>query len=172
MDDTTLAAGNAAKLADGTAQVRTADHVTRYTRLGAGRPVLVLDLLPFGAALWPDLLDRLADGNRVILPEVPRLEARFTSWLRGFVDGMGLPPVTLIAVGDLCVPSIEFTLLEPERVNRLVLVPSGGVEETGLAGVLTSTLSSADVEMLVIRRDYPTAEAIDVVERFLRGERS
>ena len=71
---------------------------------------------------------------------------------------MGLPQLTLVAVGDLCVPSIEFTLLEPERIERLVLVPSGRVEETGLSGALSSTLGSADVEMLVVRRDFPSAE--------------
>jgi hypothetical protein len=169
---TKTAAGNAARLSDSFAQVRTADHITRYTRVGTGRPVLVLDERSAAETLWPGLIDRLALERRVLVPEVPADEPRFTAWLRGFIDGMGLPQLTLVAVSDLCVPSIEFTLLEPERIERLVLVPSGRVEETGLSGAISSTLGSADVEMLVVRRDFPSAEAILVIERFLRGERS
>ncbi len=172
MNATKTAAGNPARPSDSFAQVRTADHITRYTRVGTGRPLIVLDELSGAETLWPELIERLALDKRVLVPEVPHDEPRFTAWLRGFIDGMGLPQLTLLAVGDLCVPAIEFTLLEPERVERLVLVPSGRVEETGLSGALSSTLGSADVEMLVVRRDFPSDEAISVIERFLRGERS
>ena len=172
MDATKTAVGNPARLSDNCAQVRTADHITRYTRVGSGRPVIILDAPSRSQTLWPDLIDQMALTRRVLVPEVITAEPRFTAWLRGFIDGMGLPPATIVAVGDLCLPSIEFTLLEPERVERLILVPSGGVEETGLTGVLTSTLGSADVEMLVVRRDFPANDAISIIERFLRGDRS
>ena len=68
----------------------------------------------------------------MILPELPTAEPRFHAWFRGFVDGMGLPPMTLVAVGDLCVPALEFALLEPERIQRLLLVwmRSGGISNT------------------------------------------
>ena len=172
MDATKTAVGNPARLSDNRAQVRTADHITPYTRVGSGRPVIILDAPSRSQTLWPDLIDRMALTRRVLVPEVTTAEPRFTAWLRGFIEGMGLPPATIVAVGDLCLPSIEFTLLEPERVERLILVPSGGVEETGLTGVLTSTLGSADVEMLVVRRDFPANDAISIIERFLRGDRS
>jgi pimeloyl-ACP methyl ester carboxylesterase len=152
--------------------VRTADHVTRYARIGSGRPVLILDELPFATTFWPGLVDRLAEERRVILPEVPSTEPRFAAWLRGFIDGMGLPPMTVVATGDLCLPSIEFALLEPERLVNLVLVPAGAAEETGLSGVLTSTLSPAGVKMLVIRRDFTSENAISMIDQFLDGERS
>jgi pimeloyl-ACP methyl ester carboxylesterase len=134
--------------------------------------VIVLDERSGAQTLWPELIDQMARDRRVLIPEVPSAEPRFTAWLRGFIDGMGLPPITLVAVGDLCLSSIEFTLLEPERIERLILVPSGRVEETGLSGALSSTLGSADVEMLVVRRDFPSTEAISIIERFLRGERA
>ena len=172
MDATKTAVGNAARLSNACAQVRTADHITRYTRVGSGRPVIVLDELYSTETLWPELIERLASSRRVLVPEVPPAEPRFAAWLRGFIDGMGLPPATLVAVADLCIPAIEFTLLEPERIERLILVPSGRVEETGLSGALSSTLGSADVEMLVVRRDFPSSDAISIIDRFLRAERS
>jgi pimeloyl-ACP methyl ester carboxylesterase len=172
VEHTTIAVGNAARPFDGCAQVRTADHVTRYARIGSGRPVLILDEVPFATTCWPGLVERLALERRVILPEVPTNEPRFAAWLRGFIDGMGLPPVTLVATGDLCFLSIEFALLEPERIENLVLVPAGAADETGLSGVLTSTLSSAGVRMLVIRRDVASEDAMSIVEQFLDGKRS
>lgn len=172
VDYTTPAVGNAASPFHGCAQVRTADHITRYTRVGSGRPVVVLDPIPGAATLWPELLDGLAQHHRVVVPEVPEVETRFTTWLRGFVDGMGLPRMTLVATGDLCMPAMEFALLDPDRVERLVLVPEGRVEETGLAGILSPTMSSSDVSILVVRREHPSEEARRVIERFLRGDNS
>jgi len=170
VEHTTIAVGKAARPFDGCAQVRTADHVTRYARIGSGRPVLVLDEVPFAATFWPGLVERFAERRRVILPEVPTRESRFAAWLRGFIDGIGLPRLTLVAAGDLCFPSIEFALLEPDRLENLILVPAGSVEETGLSGVLTSTLSSSDVRMLVIRRDCASEDAVSIIERFLDGK--
>lgn len=172
MDDTLLAAEVAARPFDGRPQVRAADHVTRYTRTGAGKPVLVLDEPTIVGTLWPELLGRLAEHHRVILPEVPDAELHFYKWLRGFVEGMGLQVMTMIAVGDLCLPALEFALLEPDRVGRLVLVPSGAGDETALAGTLTPTLSSSRVAVLVIRRDTPSANAIAAIEGFIRDETS
>ena len=173
VDDTLLVAEIATRPFDGRPQVRAADHVTRYTRTGAGEPVLVLDTPAVVGALWPDLYGRLAEHHRVILPEVPgAAEAHFYRWLRGFVEGVGLSVMTVIAAGELCVPALEFALLDPDRINRLVLVPSGRGDETALGGTLTPTLSSARVAVLVVRRDAPSGEAIGAIERFIRDEAS
>jgi pimeloyl-ACP methyl ester carboxylesterase len=155
---------------DSFAQVRSADFTTRYIRVGAGQPVVIVDSTMSPSSLWPDLLGRLAEGRRVIVPEVHAAGDRFVGWLRSFLDGMGLPPVTLVATGELCVPALEFALLEPERIQRLVLVPSGNAEETGLASVMTPSLGSTSVSMLVVRRDCPAVDAVALIERFLRGE--
>ena len=171
MDETLTDAPDAARPFEGCAQVRTADHTTRYVRLGAGQPVVVVDATSNASGLWPGLADRLAEGRRVIIPEVPGgNDSRFAPWLRGFIDGMGIPPMVLLAMGSLCVPSLEFALLEPERVSRLVLIPSGSADETGLAGAVTSTSSAATVLVLVVRRDLAAQQAISLIERFLRGE--
>jgi hypothetical protein len=164
------AAPDAARPSDSFAQVRSADYTTRYIRVGAGQPVVVADAAMTPSSLWPDLVGRLADGRRLIIPEVQGGQDRFAAWLRSFLDGMGLPPVSLLAAGELCLPSLEFALLEPDRLERLVLVPSGSAEETGLASVMTPSLGAKSVSMLVVRRDCPATDAIPLIERFLRGE--
>lgn len=170
MDTASPAVADTARPSDSFAQVRSADYTTRYIRVGAGQPVVIVDATMDPGALWPELIGRLADRGRVILPEVHGGHDRFTPWLRSFLDGMGLPPVTLIATGELCLAALEFALLEPERVRRLVLVPAGRAEETGLASVITPSVGVSSVSMLVVRRDCPPADAIPLIERFLRGE--
>jgi pimeloyl-ACP methyl ester carboxylesterase len=155
------------------AQVRAADHVTRYTRCGSGHPVIVLYPIEQDAAdvecRTEDLVDRLAQHHRVIVPEIPTTGIRFATWLRGFIDGMGLPALTLVATGSACMPALEFVLTDPERVDRLVLIPVGGAEETGLVAVLTPVAGAATIPMIVVRRDQPDSDAVGVVERFLGG---
>lgn len=170
MDSALTAAPIAARPLDFFAQVRSADYTTRYIRVGAGEPVLIIDAQMSPCSLWPELISRLAEGRRVILPEVPIAHDRFVAWLRSFLDGMGLPPITLVATGDLCFPSLEFTLLESERIQRLILVPAGTAEETGLVSVMTPSLGASSVSMLVVRRDYSAQDAVPLIERFLRGE--
>ena len=155
---------------DAFAQVRSADYTTRYIRVGAGQPVVIVDATMDARSLWPELIGRLAEGGRVILPEVQGGHDRFAGWLRSFLDGMGLPPVTLVGTGELCLAALEFALLEPERVRRLVLVPAGSAEETGLASILTPSIGVSSVSMLVVRRDCPPADAVPLIERFLRDE--
>lgn len=164
------AAPDAARLSDSFAQVRSADYTTRYIRVGAGQPVIVVDATMSPGSLWPELIGRLADGRRLIIPEVNGGHDRFAPWLRSFLDGMGLPPVTLIATGELCLRSLEFALLESERVERVVLVPSGAADETGLAGVMTPSIGTRSVSVLIVRRDCPSTQAIPLIERFLKGE--
>jgi len=170
VDSALTAARDAARPSDSFAQVRSADYTTRYIRVGAGQPVVVVDAIMSSESFWPDLIGHLADGRRLIIPEVQGGPDRFTPWLRSFLDGMGLPPVTLLATGELCLAALEFALLEPERVERLVLVPSGSAEETGLVSVMTPSVGAKSITMLIVRRDYPAAEAIPLIGRFLRGE--
>ena len=170
MDTALTAVADTARLSESFAQVRSADYTTRYIRVGAGEPVIIADATMNPGALWPELVSRLADGRRVILPEVHGGQDQFTPWLRSFLDGMGLPPVTLIATGELCLSALEFALLDPERVRRLILVPVGRAQETGLTSVMTPSDGGPAVSMLVVRRDCPAADALRMIERFLRGE--
>jgi hypothetical protein len=150
--------------------VRVAEHVTRYVRRGVGRPVVVLRTgEEDNSELWPELVDTLAARCRVILPEAPGANAGFVSWMRGFLEGVGLLPVTLIAAGPFCVPALEFALLDQERLVGLVLVPHGRAEETGLSGALGTAAQTRALPVLVVRRECPAAAALALVERLLAG---
>jgi pimeloyl-ACP methyl ester carboxylesterase len=150
-------------------EVRVAGRVTRYGRRGHGRPVLLLrDVDDPRDDLWPGLLDAVAAHRRVFLPEPPPVESGFVGWIRGFLDGVGLPPVTLIATNRYCLPAFELALLDPDRLTGLVLVPRGREEDTGLTGALGGTAARDDgVPVLVVRRDAPAAAALPLVEEFV-----
>ena len=151
------------------AQVRVAERVTRYVRRGAGHPVLLLRAQGDDCPLWPALVDALAARCRVILPEAPEADVGFASWIRGFVDGVGCLPVTLIAAGEFSLPALELALLDVDRLARLVLMPCGDAEEAGLTGVLATRPRPRALPVLVVRRECPAAHAVALVERFVAG---
>lgn len=150
-----------------------AGRVTRYVRRGVGPPVVLLrrEDGPHGE-LWPALVETIAERCRVIIPEVPDADAEFGSWMRGFLDGVGLPPVTLIAAGTLCVPALEFALLDADRLSGLLLVPAGRAEETGLTGALGTTERTGALPVLVVRRECPAVEALALIDRFVAARSS
>jgi hypothetical protein len=183
VDESLIAVDSTARPLAVRAQVRAADHFTRYVRAGSGQPVLVLDvtsgkgeLLEAPSAdrrelsIWPELLGRLAAHSRVIVPELPAAGPEFAAWLRSFIDGVGLAPLTLVAADPLCVAALEFVLSDPERVRRLVLIPDGHGDEAGLLGAVQSEHAGVDVAVLVVRRNDSTGAAIACVEQFIRSD--
>jgi pimeloyl-ACP methyl ester carboxylesterase len=142
-------------------------HVTRYARRGTGHPVVVLRGAADDASLWPSLVGQLASRWRVIIPQPPEGDAGLVSWVGGFLDGVGLSPVTVIAAGRFCAPALEFALLDGDRLAGLVLVPGGPAEHTGLTGSLGTTARSGLSPVLVVRRECPSGNARALVERFV-----
>ena len=147
-----------------------AERVTRYVRRGGGHPVLLLRAHGDASPLWPALVEALAAHHRVIVPETPDGDAGWGAWLRGFIDGVSSLPVTLIAAGDHCLPALELALLDTGRLARLILVPCGGAEETGLTGALSTQPRPRALPVLVVRREAPPGEAVALVERFVAGD--
>lgn len=150
---------------DAWSEVRAHDRVVRYHRLGAGRPVVVLGWGAGPADVWPELVPHIAAGHRAILPDAPAPDAAFAAWLRGFLEGIGAPSVSLVAAGAYCIAALEFAL-RGEGVERLVVAPCGEADETGLDGGLTMASGEA-VPLLVVRRGVPAADALPLIARFL-----
>jgi hypothetical protein len=151
------------------AEVRTHDRVIRYQRSGAGQPVVAL-VCPDSEALWPELIDTLGARGRLIVPEPPPRDTGIGSWLADFLEGLGLAGATLIAAADYCIPALELALLGTDQIARLVLVPDGDVEQTGLDGTVAASVGTVSVALLVVRRGVPPSEAIELVVRFLAGD--
>ena len=152
------------------AEVRSHDHVMRYQRSGAGPAVLVLQSADGSSTLWSGLTDALATGFRVIVPDTTPAYPDTARWLTDFLEGLGLADVAIVAAEGFCMPALELALLGMDQVARVVLVPEGRGGETGLDGSLATPMRDAAVELLVVRRGLPGAEALPLVTGFLAGK--
>ena len=171
MENTHEGVATATRLAGGWSEVRAADQVTRYVRFGSGTgaPVIILTPETPEANVWPELFEALAAGRRVYIPDLPDAEWCFAPRLTAFLDGLGLTSVTLVAPGSFCVPALEFALLEPDRLQRLVLVPRGVAEETGLSGTLATAKPAREVSVMLVRRQTAGDTAVELVDKFVAG---
>jgi pimeloyl-ACP methyl ester carboxylesterase len=129
----------------------------------------VLRAAPDSVPLWPELDESLAESFRVITPEVPATGADVAHWLSGFLEGVGLERVALVATDGFCLPALELALLGADHVERLVLVPAGHAGETGLDGTLATSLAGVAVPLLVVRRGLSSEEALPLLMQFLES---
>jgi pimeloyl-ACP methyl ester carboxylesterase len=102
----------------------------RYRREGAGRPLVVLRTASGAGAVWPELDAQLAARFRVITPEIPAGCTDVARWLVGFLEGLGIDRVVLVATDACCLAAIELVLLDAAQIDRLVLLPAGLVGES------------------------------------------
>lgn len=152
------------------AEVRAHDQVMRYRRSGTGRPVLILHSPDPADALWPELLETLGTGYRLIVPEEPPESADITAWLAGFLEGLGTSSVRVVAAGRFALPAMELALLEAVGITRMVLVADGPASPDMPRGFLRSAMGRASVPLLVIRRGQPATEGVAAICDFLRQE--
>ena len=148
-------------------EIRLGERSMRYRRLGAGRPVVLLSALPATDAIWPEALEAIAAKHRVYAPDLSSEMAGIGPWLREFLDGVGAEHPTLIATSTLCIPALEYALLDPYRLQSLILIPDGSVDDTGLDGTLGTANGSATLPILVTRREHPSGSAAELLMRFL-----
>ncbi|MDB4883672.1 MAG: hypothetical protein JWL95_2438 [Gemmatimonadetes bacterium] len=139
----------------------------RYRRAGAGRPVLVLRSAVEPEPLWAELDEALVSVFRVLTPDLPHACADVAAWMRDFLEGVGIDRVTLIAEDSLCIAALEMALLNADQVERMVLVPAGRSNETGLDGTLATSMAGMAVPLLVVRRGLSAGEAVPMLMQFL-----
>lgn len=153
------------------AEVRARDSVMRYRRSGVGRTVLVL--LPAAGeatALWPELLEELFERHRLIVPEMPEADdAHVAGWLQGFLEGLGVREVTVVAAAPFVVPAFELALCDADQVARLVLVPEGLGDPEGLDGAIATRAREGTLPFLLVRRELPAETALPRILGFLDG---
>jgi hypothetical protein len=157
-----------------TAEVRDGGFATRYRTGGAGAPVVLL-----GDSSLPDeAVSALIARFRLIVPEVPRaaeLAGRaFSAWLRGFLDGLGLGEVALVAEPAQGVAALTFAMLDCGRVTRLVLLVADGADPLAPAGVIRDGLADTAQPLLLVRFDevagQPSGRTVGELVRFLDGD--
>jgi len=111
---------------------------TSYLAAGSGKPVLLLHGAGNGAIQWYTVIGSLSAHFQVVVPDVvgygesdkpsaPYDRPFFSAWLRSFVDALGLGQISLVGTSQGGAIALQFTLDNPEKVDRLVLVNSAGL---------------------------------------------
>jgi len=105
------------------AEVRVGEHVTRYVRRGSGPSVVLLGADAEANPLWAPLLESIAATHRVIIPQLPPDGVDQSTWLREFIEGLGLSEVVLIAGSSLCEAALDLAAVDDFTVRKLILLP-------------------------------------------------
>jgi len=141
------------------AEVRVGEHVTRYVRRGSGPSVLLLGADTEANPLWEPLLESIAATHRVIIPQLPPDAVDQSTWLRGFIEGLGLSAVALIAGSALCEAALDLAAVDDFTVRKLILLP-GDRAVVGYSGA----------RALWVRPEWSQADALQRVSYFLDTE--
>jgi hypothetical protein len=143
------------------AEVRVGDHVTRYVRRGNGPSVVLLGMGVETNPIWVPLVESLTPGHRLFIPQPPAEGVHSFSCLRGFIEGLGLSAIMLVAGGASAAPALELATADDFTVRKLVLVTGEGVSS-----------GWADERVFVARPEWPTAESVARILEFLGSESS
>ena len=133
------------------------DHVTRYVRRGTGPSVVLVGPDVSANAIWAPLVEHLAPGHRVVVPQLPPADADVAVWLRGFIEGIGLTSTVLIAGNGSSAAALEVATADDFLVRKVVIMPHGD-----------DPVAAADTERtLVVPPDTPTAESLRRIAEFI-----
>lgn len=136
-------------------------HTLSYVDSGAGEPILFVHGLLGSHRNWRHLVDRLDNTNRVIVPDLfghgasekhegdysPAAQA---ATLRDLINLLDIERVTIVGHSLGGGISLAFCYLFPERVERLVLVGTGGLGREVNPVLRAATLPVADWVLPVI----------------------
>lgn len=132
-----------------------------YIDSGTGEVVLFVHGLLGSHRNWRTLIDRIDDTHRVIVPDLfghgssAKPEGDYSlgahaGMLRDLIDALGVEKVTLVGHSLGGGISLQFCYLFPERVERLVLVGSGGLGREVIAALRAATLPGAEWVLPII----------------------
>jgi hypothetical protein len=139
------------------------DTIVEYSRSGSGRPIVLLGF-PSRSSLRTGLSERF----KLVVPEsAPTPD--FSGWLRSFLDGLGLTLVDLVADG-FAVPVMKFAQLEPERVNRVVLMSVSPGEQAELDSLHQARDGQPATPLLIVRPGEDSDAVVEQIVQFLDGE--
>jgi pimeloyl-ACP methyl ester carboxylesterase len=113
-----------------------------YLQAGnAGSPLILLHGggIDCAAFSWQKIIEPVSSSHRVYAPDLPGYGksdmpdiqytmAYYTSFLASFMDVLGLPRVSLLGLSLGGGIALSFTLQHPNRVERLVLADSYGIQ--------------------------------------------
>ena len=135
-------------------------HDLSYVDSGSGRRALH-PRHPRLAAQWSHLVDKVDDDHRVVVPDLfghgesakPTGDYSLSSHaatLRDLLDHLGIERVSLVGHSLGGGIAMQFYYLFPDRVDRLVLVSSGGLGREVNLVLRSATLPGAEQVLSVI----------------------
>ena len=159
--------------------VRLHGHRLSYIDSGAGPAVLFIHGLLGSNQNWLHLVESLQDRHRVVIPDLfghgasekPRGDyslGAHAATLRDLLDHLGIARVTLVGHSLGGGIAMQFCYLFPERVDRLVLVASGGLGRAVSPLLRAATLPGAEWVLPVIASGWVRGR-VETLGRAVRG---
>lgn len=140
-------------------------HTLSYVDSGSGEAILFVHGLLMSHRNWSHLIDRLDNTHRVIVPDLfghgasDKFEGDYSpaaqaATLRDLITRLGIERVTIVGHSLGGGISLAFCYLFPERVERLVLVGTGGLGREVNPVLRAAALPLADWVLPVIASDW------------------
>src|SRR5918994_3978640 len=153
-------------------------HELSYVDSGSGPVVLFIHGILGSQRQWSHLVDKVDDDHRVLVPDLfghgesakPMGDCSLSSHaatMRDLLDHLGIDKVTLVGHSLGGGIAMQFFYLFPERVERLVLVSSGGLGREVNLVLRSATLPLAEQVLGVIA----SAPVLQRAEALGRGAR-
>ena len=144
-----------------------------YLDSGSGPVVLFIHGILGSQRQWARLVDRMDDNQRVIVPDLfghgesakPMGDysiSAHAATLRDLLDHLGVERVTLVGHSLGGGIAMQFLYLFPERVDRLVLIASGGLGREVNLVLRSATLPGAD-QVLRVAASTPVLSRLEAV---------
>ena len=142
----------------------------RYLDSGEGPAVLFIHGLTGSSRNWAHLVDMLNTDHRILVPDLHGHGASakpmgdyslsaHAATLRDLLDRLGIDQVTLVGHSLGGGIAMQFCYLFPERVERLVLVASGGFGRSVSPLLRSATLPGAEWVLPLIASSWVRARA-------------
>jgi pimeloyl-ACP methyl ester carboxylesterase len=145
-------------------------HELSYLDSGTGPVVLFIHGILGSHRNWANLIDRIDDNHRVIVPDLfghgesakpvgDYSLGAHAATMRDLLGRLGIERVTLVGHSLGGGIAMEFYYLFPERVDRLVLVASGGLGREVNPVLRSATLPGAEWLLPLIASGWVRARA-------------
>lgn len=145
-------------------------HQLSYLDSGTGLVVLFIHGILGSHRSWAQLIDRIDDNHRVIVPDLfghgesakpvgDYSLGAHAATMRDLLDHLGIERVTLVGHSLGGGIAMEFGYLFPQRVERLVLVASGGLGREVNPVLRSATLPGAEWLLPLIASGWVRARA-------------
>ena len=150
-------------------------HQLSYVDRGSGPVVLFIHGILGSQRQWAELVDTMDDDHRVVVPDLFGHGASakplgdyslgaHAAALRDLLDHLGIERVTLVGHSLGGGIAMQFFYLFPERVDRLVLVASGGLGREVSVLLRSATLPGA-AQVLSVLASVPVLSRVEALGR-------